>query len=353
MTTSCDPPALTDESTPPRCIAYLGASLTAQRHGYRPTLHDQLRLRWGDDLAAVPAGLGGTGSMASAALLDFLVLRHRPDVCVVECSSADSSGFTPLDQVGPAIEQIVRSLLTHNVRPVLLHLASGSSPHSSGAVRRRYDRVALHYGVTTIDLSDHELPDGGLLSDGVHHTPAGGEHLGHLAAQAFPDLGTQASGTADLPPPLHQERPSWLLSALTHPAASSHGALTTRYRLALPVAELPLGASIRVDPPPGTSLCGFLVAVDDRSGVVRIDHAGGSEWVQVWDEWAGQNRLQAITLAACGSSVTVTMTGDATADRDTKGDPDTPSHRGSATRIIGAFMTGVDPHNSPPWWARP
>ena len=91
--------------TPPRSIAYLGNSLTVQKAGYRPALHQRLEQHWEAPLQQVNAGLGGVGSLACACLLDLLVQRHQPDLCLIECSAADMLGATSPAQIGPSSKQ--------------------------------------------------------------------------------------------------------------------------------------------------------------------------------------------------------------------------------------------------------
>ena len=106
----------------PRSIAYLGNSLTVQKAGYRPALHQRLEQHWGAPIQQVNAGLGGVGSLACSCLLDLLVRRHKPDLCLIECSAADMIGATPHTQIGPSVETLVRELLVASVEPVLLDL---------------------------------------------------------------------------------------------------------------------------------------------------------------------------------------------------------------------------------------
>src|SRR5436305_597593 len=89
-------------ATRPGAIAYLGASVTQQRDGFRPRLHARLE----ESLAAprmVNAGIGGVGSMAGLFYMDDFVLPRRPELCLVEFLTADIGGFTPTNMVADAV----------------------------------------------------------------------------------------------------------------------------------------------------------------------------------------------------------------------------------------------------------
>ena len=189
--------------TPPRSIAYLGNSLTVQKAGYRPALHQRLEQHWEAPLLQVNAGLGGVGSLACACLLDLLVQRHQPDLCLIECSAADMLGATSPAQIGPSLETIVRELLTAAVEPVLLHLPwRRSKPAQRTSTLAAYQRVADHYGICSVSLWDRWLPhDGALLDDGKHLTRQGGEEVADAIAPLLATAWMQRRERPQIPPP--------------------------------------------------------------------------------------------------------------------------------------------------------
>src|SRR6266516_2318846 len=85
-------------------IAYLGNSVTAQREGFRPLLHERLTAHFGQPHRLINAGLGGVGSLASLFTMEDLVLRFAPDLCFIECTTGDMGVRTPVTTIGPILE---------------------------------------------------------------------------------------------------------------------------------------------------------------------------------------------------------------------------------------------------------
>ena len=339
----------------PRSIAYLGNSLTVQKAGYRPALHQRLEQHWGAPIHQVNAGLGGVGSLACSCLIDLLVLRHKPDLCLIECSAADMIGATPYPQVGPSVETLVRELLAAAVEPVLLHLPWR---HSEPAQRERtlaaYQRVGDHYGISSLSLWDRWLPhDGALLDDGKHLTRQGGSEVADAIVPLLADAWMQRlKGPRTSPPPLHRQRTQWLAAAASDPqiGATEH-CRHNRFRLSLPMLEIPVDEAVTITPPPGEAITGLLVVADNESGVVELTSQGLRERVQIRDQWCDQPRLQMILLdpEICGL-LQLRMTNRSTADRDCRDQHPAPMTPGTLLRFIGAAVTGEAPQNRPPWW---
>ncbi len=335
----------------PKTVAYLGNSLTVQRAGYRPQLHDLLRNCWGQDLSEVNAGLGGVGSLACAALLDLLVTRHRPDLCLVECSAADMMGATPPRQIGPSIESIGRGLIDAGVTPVFLHLPWRDVPAARDSVLAAYDEVARHLHIRTIDLWPVWTPhDGALLTDGQHLTRQGGVEV----AQAIADRlrGPLAvAPDACARPALHPHRTRWVAAAGHSAVAATPDTRVGRFRLTLPTIEVPVGGAVTITPPDGQAITALLVVADTATGVVGIDTANGQETVQLRDQWCDSPRIQAIPFAEpVWGAVTVRMTGAVHADRDTRWQVPAVQPAGTVLRWIGACLTGSDPDPGRNWW---
>ena len=103
-------------------IAYLGASMTAQRNGYRPKLHAALQAACAQQHAIVTAGISGSGSISGAFMIDKLVLAHRPDLCFVDFASRDAAAATVPPWVGPAVEGITLKLRSHGCQPCFLYM---------------------------------------------------------------------------------------------------------------------------------------------------------------------------------------------------------------------------------------
>lgn len=341
--------------TPPRSIAYLGNSLTVQKAGYRPALHQRLEQHWEAPLQQVNAGLGGVGSLACACLLDLLVLRHQPDLCLIECSAADMLGATSPGQIGPSLETIVRELLAAAVEPVLLHLPwRRSEPAQRESTFGTYLLVADHYGICSVSLWDRWLPhDGALLDDGKHLTRQGGSEVADaiapLLAAAWMDRPEQPRAQ---PSPLHPHRTQWLAAAASDPRISpTEHCRRSRFRLSLPMLEVPVDQAVTITPPLGEKVTGLLVVADNDSGVVELSSHGQHECVQIRDQWCDQPRLQMILLdSAITGTLQLQMTGLRDADRDCRDQTPAPMPPGTVLRLIGAACTGTPPPGRMPWW---
>lgn len=340
--------------TPPRSIAYLGNSLTVQKTGYRPALHQRLEQHWETPLQQVNAGLGGVGSLACACLLDLLVRRHQPDLCLIECSAADMLGATSPAQIGPSVDTIVRELLAAGVEPVLLHLPwRRSMPAQQASTLGTYQRVADHYGIRSVSLWDRWLPhDGALLEDGKHLTRQGGTEVAAAIVPLLAAAWKQRLGRPSTPPPLHPKRTQWLVAAASDPRISPTGhCRRNRFRLSLPMLEVPVDEAVTITAPPGEAITGLLVVADNDSGVVALSSQGKRECVQIRDQWCDQPRLQMILLdPAITGALQLQMTGLRDADRDCRDQTPVPMPPGTVLRLIGAACTGTPPPNRTPWW---
>lgn len=339
-------------TTAPTSVAYLGNSMTVQRAGYRPQLHALLQQRWGADLKQVNASLGGVGSLACAGLLDFLVLRHRPDVCLVECSASDMIGATPAGRIGPSIEAITRGLIAVGVTPVFVHLVTvpGVASPARDTTLAQYGRVAHHYGVTVIDLWGRWEPhEGAMLADSIHLTRQGG---GDVADHIARHLHLLAAPTPPMPAPLHSDSTVWLASALRAPTmTATEGCMQGRFRLTLPTLEVPVGESVTITPPDGCAVSALLLVADNDAGVVRLSREGFEEQVQIRDRWCDQPRLQALVFdEPVSGPMVATMTDGSRADRACRYEPVDTMTPGHTLRLVGAVMTGSSAPTLDPWW---
>ncbi|MDX6423508.1 MAG: hypothetical protein QOI67_979 [Gaiellaceae bacterium] len=182
----------------PCTIAYLGASITAQRNGFRPRLHTMLQAACGQEHAIVTAGISGSGSISGAFMMDKLVLSHRPELCFVDFASRDAAAAAVPPWVGPAVEGITLKLRAHGIQPCFLYMYRRDEGRGVyGPVQAAWEEVAEHYGVPSIDVASH-LRDAvetgtvaldAILRDVVHTTPDGAEFIAGAIARpllAFP-----------------------------------------------------------------------------------------------------------------------------------------------------------------------
>lgn len=331
-------------------IAYLGNSLTAQKVGYRPAVHARLEALVGRRCRAINAGIGGVGSLGCGFLLPDLVLRHRPSLCFVECTTADMGGATPIRAVGPALDGIVGRLLDAGVAACLLHMPRAAAAGIAPGVLEAYERVADHYGVPSIDvgrlvaaeLGDQPLaPD--TLFDGIHTSPAGAELVAGLVADC---LASMLRRPPQPPPaaalPLHPDhlRHAEIVSArvtMCDDAAASRAKL---FKFAVPCMSLAPGNSCRWGTSTG-EIMGLLVVVGPESGVIEIAFDGTTTRVQLWDGWCDRERLQVVifdTPCPAGIPIHVAMTAADSAGRGACGNSDPATRSGTSLTLAGFLV---------------
>lgn len=154
--------------------------------------------------------MGGVGSLAAAHLLPWLVLRHDPDVCFIECSALDAAGATPSHHVRPVISGMVRRLIRAGVLPILLHLPwADVSAEQIGRTLQDYGKVAIDFGVPEVSLWDQF---GGALAhsegaeiwfDDAHTTTSGAQQY---AAEIMDQLARLRSPVGGICPCAYRRR---------------------------------------------------------------------------------------------------------------------------------------------------
>lgn len=288
----------------PGKIGYFGASVTLQRTGYSPRLHEQLCRLWGHDHRRIAAGTG-VGSLSGAFLADELVVRHRPDLCFVEYFSGDLDGRTPPDCVGPAVESIVEKLLTIGCTPCLLYLHRRDIDFTKpNPVLAAYEEVAEHHGIPSIDLSlpfqegaaRGELELGELLSDVVHTTPTGSQLVADAVLEMIRDLSASVQTSPAAPrrrlrASLHGGRYRRATVApadiawLRHPARARRG----RFRLVLEYVLIDPGnpVEVRLD----DEVIGVHAILGSEPVALEVQGVNGVEQVTVWNPEARHDHL--------------------------------------------------------------
>ncbi|XZE54886.1 SGNH/GDSL hydrolase family protein [Planctomycetaceae bacterium SH139] len=142
-------------------VVFLGGSITASS-GWRDLVCQHLQERFPDtEFDFINAGIPSLGSTPGAFRFQRDVMPHGPvDLLFVEAAvNDDTNGFSDAEQVR-GMEGIVRQALLENpqIDIIMLHFADpgkvamirrGESP----AVIVNHERVAAHYGVSSIDLA--------------------------------------------------------------------------------------------------------------------------------------------------------------------------------------------------------
>jgi hypothetical protein len=271
-------------------IAYLGASVTVQREGFRPRLHELLRRRFGQGHRSVMAAVGAVRVVSAAFLTDELVIAHEPDLCLVEYTTAELIAHTPLDRTEAALEGIVAKLARAGISPCFLHLHRRRSPLRTPEVLATFERVAERHGIPSIDLastisaavSAGRLDDDELFRDAVHTTPVGSQLIAEAADEAIGRL-------AELDPspgPIPATRALDGGFARAHivrmdPADAGEAGSTGLFRMQRPYLEVPLGGEVRrtFD----ERLAGLVVLAGPQSGEIRVTHGTEVETAMIWD----------------------------------------------------------------------
>lgn len=287
-----------------RPIAYLGVSVTAQRDGFRPRLHDQLVSRFGAR-PAVNAGIGAVGSLACVFLMDDFVLPSRPALCFVECTTGDLGGATAVDEIGPALEGILLKLRDIDCSACLLHLyrrdCSFREPHP---VVEAYERVAERYGVPSINLARHVEEQASLgrldvrahYRDLVHTTPEGSQFVADHVASVVDDLiavpAARGGEVSHRPGPPARYHATAIVPADAD-ASNAPFLGATRFGHRYRYAEVPVGASLSFRS--GTlALRGLFVILGPHSGRLEVTDGNRVLTVDTRDAWCTYDRLSVV-----------------------------------------------------------
>ncbi|HEY4348941.1 MAG TPA: SGNH/GDSL hydrolase family protein, partial [Gaiellaceae bacterium] len=180
-------------------IAYMGASVTAQKDGYRPRLHELLRAETGRDHTAVACAIGATGSITGVFLMDELVLPRSPDIAFVEYTTSDAAGTTPPVHLETVLDGMFGKLVDAGCLPCVLHLYRRD--HGLDATHplvQIYARAARRYGVPSINVATYfaaairagELDVDAILRDVVHTTALGSDLAASFIVGALDELST-------------------------------------------------------------------------------------------------------------------------------------------------------------------
>jgi len=334
-------------------IAFLGNSVSAQKEGYRLYLQQNINNHFGHKFHFVNASLGGIGSLACSFLVDDFVLRHKPDICFVECTTADIGGATPLQYIGPAIEGIIAQLLSNNVKVCIIHLYR----HKDDLLLKKkvtalYERVAKHYKIPSLNV--HEAISGlisgekstpeKIVYDGVHTTPDGAIITAGLVFEAFVKLiQTNDQDQTAVITPLYANcfRYTNILPATTEMLLLPEAGSQKKYRSLISYLEIGQGNEITFIPE-NCELAGLLVIADSGSGVVKVDSQGVISNIQLFDEWCGNERIQAIILNGTykrGLPVKISLADISSGERGASGALNSHVKKAESLKLIGFLLS--------------
>jgi hypothetical protein len=293
-------------------IAYMGASVTAQRDGFRPRLHDLLCRDTGRNHRAVAAALGATGSITGVFVMEGLVLPHRPDLAFVEYATSDIVGTTPLSQIEPVLEGIVGKLRAGGCELCFLYLHRSDVDLGASEVVAAYERVADNHAVPSINVAEWmrteielgRLDGRTILRDVVHTTGSGSaltaEAIREALAQIPPGPRPAASPLSD--DAFRRARVEPPSPALVGAGAFAEG----RFRLVHPYVEIDGAGELRFMLE--EELVGLLVVLGPHSGYIEVTAAGDTAEYLLWDDECSYERLGSVVLqpfAPAGSEVII------------------------------------------------
>jgi hypothetical protein len=273
---------------------YFGASVTVQREGYRPALHERIRSRFEQEHRPLLAAVGATGLVSAACLADDLVASHRPDLCLIEYATPRAGTRELAD--GPAgLDGVFAKLLSVGCVPCLLHLYRRGDEQR--AVIESLERIAEIHGVPTIDLATPiraaiaagGLEESELVKDGIHTTPVGSALTAELACDGIVELaGVDGSGPTLMAPPTD---PSYRAAATVPATAEDAGGdgRMTLFRLSRPVLEVATDAVIRrrFD----AALHGLALAFGPECGEIEVSADGRTERRMLFDDFCFYERF--------------------------------------------------------------
>jgi len=181
-------------------ILYIGASVTAQKNGYRSELNSLLENNYGNEIKETVVATGATGSLFALCNLSEIKLDADYDLAIIEYSTGDLNlGLTPLDMIENVIQQLVTKLNSIAKSIVILHNYRSDFEDKKGdIVRQLYNNVAERCGIPVINnakmieslkLSMTSGEFSLLYRDNVHSTPAGSKLVAQYIFEGLVNLG--------------------------------------------------------------------------------------------------------------------------------------------------------------------
>ena len=134
-------------------ILYVGASVTAQKNGYRPSLN-RLFNEAGYDVQEKIIATGATGSLFGLCNLSVLPNNESYDLAIYEYSTGDLNiGLTPLDLIAETVNKslILLKSISQNVL-VLNNYRSDFENGKGDFIRTHYQQAAKKQNVGLLDL---------------------------------------------------------------------------------------------------------------------------------------------------------------------------------------------------------
>ncbi len=173
-------------------IVAFGDSLTAgyevAPHQAYPAILEKMLAEEGWPYQIINAGISGDTTAGGVRRIDF-VLRHQPDIVILELGANDGLRGLPLSQIEQNLSTIIEQLQKNGVTVVLAGMKvppNYGKPYSEG-FEQIFHKLARQYQLTLIPffLSGVAGNRGLTLPDGLHPTAKGYELI---AGQIYPIL---------------------------------------------------------------------------------------------------------------------------------------------------------------------
>lgn len=268
-------------------------------------LHQQLSSLFMQNHVAIDAALGGNGSFGTLATLDELVMRHKPDLFLLECSVGDIGTKPPAATVGPVVEGIVRRLIESGCRGCMIHLFRADTDMRIGhPVIDSHEQIAEHYRIPSIQVARplQEAARGGsiflekMMPDGVHTSPAGSALIAQMLCEAIDSLrlGSVSAGL-NLPEPLHQDHLQFasLIRPTTSMVSSPERSRMRSYRLVYPYLEIDAENAL-IWNTDQMEISGLLLITGPHSGDLELAIGSNSTIYTTYDRWCDRDLIRSL-----------------------------------------------------------
>lgn len=135
-------------------ILYVGASVTAQKNGYRPELNVLLQDRLEASVTENVVAIGATGSMFGLCNLNYLDLEGEYDLAIYEYSTGDLNvGLTPVEKVYDVVYQSLELLKAKAKRVLVVNNYREDYDGEKGDfIRLQYIQAANELGVPIANI---------------------------------------------------------------------------------------------------------------------------------------------------------------------------------------------------------
>jgi len=193
-------------------VLYVGASVTAQKNGYRPKLNSRLE-SLGYEITETVLSVGGTGSEFGLCNLQH-INKKQFDLAFYEYSTGDfSNGVTPIETIEDNVFKSLQLIQSHTKNVYIIHnYRAGFEGNDGDFVRDKYNRPASILRIPVLNifedmeeikrtLSDVEWSD--YYRDEVHTNEKGSKVIADKVLKSI-NLNNQCASRAFTPaPPLN------------------------------------------------------------------------------------------------------------------------------------------------------